>query len=94
MSTARFSTKGQIVVPKKHRDAYAFDVGSEVEFVPEADGLKIRLRSKNGMARTTASEVSGILAPFYKGPALSAEDIALSLQSALRREWRDEAKDA
>jgi bifunctional DNA-binding transcriptional regulator/antitoxin component of YhaV-PrlF toxin-antitoxin module len=87
MTIARFSTKGQLVVPKELRDAYAFTPGSEVEFVPEPDGLKLRLRKPAGVRRTTLAEVSGMLAKHYKGPPLSDDDIKHRLEEAMQREW-------
>jgi AbrB family looped-hinge helix DNA binding protein len=90
MTVARFSTKGQIVVPKELRDEYAFTPGSEVEFVREKDGLKMRPRKPPGIARTTVAEVSGMLAGRYNGPSLSEEDIKRRLEAAIRREWLGE----
>lgn len=93
MTIAKFSTKGQLVVPKELRDAYAFTPGSEVEFVQEPDGLKLRLRKPAGVRRTTLAEVSGMLAGRYKGPPLSDDDIKRRLEAAVREKWRNEMGD-
>lgn len=90
MTMGRFSTKGQIVVPKELRDEYAFAPGCEVEFVREKDGVKIKARKPPGIRRTTLSEVSGMLAGRYKGPALSDEEIKRRLTEGLKAKWRKE----
>ncbi len=94
MTIAKFSTKGQLVVPKELRDAYAFTPGSEVEFVRDPDGLKIRLRKPPGLQRTTLAQVSGMLAGRYKGPLLSEAHIKRLLEEAAQKKWRDETGDA
>ena len=94
MTYAKFSTKGQLVVPKELRDLYGFVPGSEVEFVEEPDGLKIRIKKTSGTRRTTAAEVSGMLAAHYHGPVLSDEEINRRLEDAMRHEWLIKQKNA
>lgn len=87
MALAKFSTKGQLVVPKELRDMYGFVPGREVEFVEEPDGLKIKVKKPSGTRRSTAAEVSGMLAAHYHGPVLSDEEINRRLEEAMRHEW-------
>ena len=37
----RITSKGQVTIPKKWREKFGFWPGSEVDFIPEEDGLKI-----------------------------------------------------
>ncbi len=37
----RITSKGQVTIPKKWRERFGFWPGSEVDFIPEKDGLKI-----------------------------------------------------
>jgi AbrB family looped-hinge helix DNA binding protein len=90
MAKGRFSTKGQIVIPKELRDEYAFAPGSEVEFVREKDGLKIRPGQPPSIRRTTLADVSGMLARHYNGPTLSDEEINRRLAEGIRAKWRKE----
>jgi AbrB family looped-hinge helix DNA binding protein len=88
MTMGRFSTKGQIVIPKELRDAYAFAPGSEVEFVREKDGLKMRPLKQPGIRPTTLAEVSGMLAGYHAEPALTDDEIREKLAEGLRVKWR------
>jgi antitoxin PrlF len=51
MKTSTMTTKGQVTVPKELRDAFGWTAGDEVEFVLEADGVKI-LAGKPGRKGT------------------------------------------
>jgi antitoxin PrlF len=37
----KVTTKGQVTIPKKWRERFGFFPGTEVEFIPEENGLKI-----------------------------------------------------
>lgn len=90
MASARFSTKGQIVIPKELRDMFALTAGSEVELFVEADGIKLRAKAPDGIRRTTLSEVSGMLAGRYTGPPLLDDEIQKRLTDAARAKWQAE----
>lgn len=94
MTSAKFSTKGQLVVPKELREQYGFAPGSEVEFLEEPDGLKIRIKKPSSTRRRTAAEVSGMLAAHYQGPVLSDDEINHRLEEAMRQEWLGAKKKA
>jgi AbrB family looped-hinge helix DNA binding protein len=68
-----FSTKGQVVIPKRLRDAKGFAPGVEVEVIDHPDGVLIRAVTRP--RKRSISELSGMLAQYYKGPALSVEEI-------------------
>ena len=37
----RITSEGEVTIPKKWREKFGFWPGSEVDFIPEEDGLKI-----------------------------------------------------
>jgi bifunctional DNA-binding transcriptional regulator/antitoxin component of YhaV-PrlF toxin-antitoxin module len=50
--------RGQITIPKKLRERYGFFPSIEIEFVPEAGGVKIQKKTKH---KSPVQEVYGIL---------------------------------
>jgi AbrB family looped-hinge helix DNA binding protein len=73
MTTLTFSSKGQVVIPKNVRDEMGFQAGAKVEMVKLADG--VILKAVERPKKRPISELSGMLAPYYKGPPLSVEDM-------------------
>ncbi|SDX93806.1 MULTISPECIES: AbrB/MazE/SpoVT family DNA-binding domain-containing protein [Halopenitus] len=74
---ATVTSKGQVTIPKRIRDALDIDAGTEVEFVLEEDGT-IRVRPKTpAMDRLRAVK-----------EALSKHDVDLTkLRRASKDEW-------
>lgn len=70
METVKVSSKGQIVIPKALRDAFAIVPGTE--FVISAEGDEIRLRPAPSVSSTRAVDGLGLLA--RKGRKRMRED--------------------
>lgn len=88
MTIAKFSTKGQLVVPKELRDAYGWSMGSAVELINEGDGVKIRpARVKK---RYTIDDLYGILP--YSGPPKTLEDMQRGIDEAMAERWARKSK--
>jgi bifunctional DNA-binding transcriptional regulator/antitoxin component of YhaV-PrlF toxin-antitoxin module len=68
-----FSTKGQVVIPKALRDAHGFKPGVIAQAVAHPEGVLIRAVASGH--KRPISELSGMLAKFYTGPALSVEEM-------------------
>lgn len=83
MTVAKFSTKGQLVVPKQLRDAYDWTSGSAVEFIDEGDGVKIKPVAPK--KRYTIDDLYGITG--YKGPPRTLEDMQRGIDEAMAERW-------
>ena len=75
MDTTRLSERGQIVIPKRVREAHGWEPG--LEFVVEDTGDSIRLKPIQPFKRTTIEEVRGCL--HYKGPKKSLKDMEAAI---------------
>jgi AbrB family looped-hinge helix DNA binding protein len=75
MNTTRLSEKGQVVIPKRVRDAHGWEPG--VEFIVEDTGDSIKLKPIRPFKRTTIDEVRGCL--HYKGPRKSLKDMEAAI---------------
>jgi AbrB family looped-hinge helix DNA binding protein len=71
METTRLSDKGQIVIPKRVRDAHGWKSG--VKFIVEDTEDGIRLKPFNPYQRTAIKEILGCLG--YKGPRKSVKEM-------------------
>jgi len=65
MSTARLSSKGQLIIPKPIRKAHGWDTGQELEVIDTEEG--ILLKSKCPFKQTSMADVVGSL--LYSGEA-------------------------
>lgn len=83
MAIAKFSTKGQLVVPKDLREAYGWGPGVAVEMVDEGDGVK--LKPAKIKKRFTIDDLYGILP--YSGPPKTLEDMQRGIDEALAERW-------
>ncbi len=54
----KIGERGQITIPKKLREKYGLFPNMEIEFVPEASGVRIQKKTKQ---RSPIKEVYGIL---------------------------------
>jgi AbrB family looped-hinge helix DNA binding protein len=79
----RFSTKGQIVVPKELRDAYGWEAGVSVELIDEGDGVKLKPASVR--KRYTLDDVIGIAN--YKGPPKTLAEMERGIDAAIAERW-------
>lgn len=85
METVKVSSKGQIVIPKSLRDAFAIVPGTR--FVISADGDEIRLRPAPALNPTRVIDGLGLLA--RKGrKKMSEEDTKNAIGSLLAKRDR------
>jgi AbrB family looped-hinge helix DNA binding protein len=75
MDTTRLSERGQIVIPKRVREAHGWEPG--MEFVVEDTGDSIRLKPIKPFKKTTVADVRGCLR--YKGPRKSIRDMEAAI---------------
>lgn len=76
MESSRLSSKGQLVVPKSIRSARKWSVGTEMIFIEEPDGVKIRPRYQQpAIMKTSVDQVAGSLRSLYNGPPISLKDM-------------------
>ncbi len=83
METTKLSSKGQIIIPKRLREAYNWQAG--VEFIVINTGNGILLRPKNPFSETTIEDVVGCLA--HDGPPVSMEEMDEAISRRIREEW-------
>lgn len=57
MKTSTMTVKGQVTVPKELRDAFGWEVGDEVEFRREKDGVKIVRATRRGKGRAVVERL-------------------------------------
>jgi AbrB family looped-hinge helix DNA binding protein len=81
MSTAKLSSKGQIVLPKSVRDEHGWREGTE--FVVESTAHGVLLRPKQAFAATRMDSVFGSLP--YRGKAKSSSDFDAGIRREIRR---------
>jgi bifunctional DNA-binding transcriptional regulator/antitoxin component of YhaV-PrlF toxin-antitoxin module len=88
MTTLTFSSKGQVVIPKDVRDAKGFVPGAKAEMVDVPEGVLIRA-VRLPIKKRPISELFGILAPHYRGPPISVEEMNEAVaESAVERYLR------
>lgn len=75
MNTTRLSEKGQVVIPKRVREAHGWEPG--LEFIVEDTGDSVKLKPIRPFKRTTVEEVRGCLQ--YKGPRKSLKDMEAAI---------------
>ena len=71
METTRLSSKGQVIIPKKLRDAHHWLAGQELIAINTGDG--ILLKPKQSFQETQLEDVAGCLK--YVGEAKTLEQI-------------------
>jgi AbrB family looped-hinge helix DNA binding protein len=75
METTRLSERGQIVIPKRVREAHGWEPG--LEFIVEDTGDSIKLKPIKAFKKTTVEDVLGCL--HYKGPRKSLKDMEAAI---------------
>ncbi len=88
MTIAKFSTKGQLVVPKDLREAYGWAPGVAVELIDEGDGVK--LKPAKLQKRYTIDDLYGITG--YSGPPKTLEDMQRGIDEAMAERWARKSK--
>jgi AbrB family looped-hinge helix DNA binding protein len=83
VTIVKFSTKGQLVVPKELRDAYGWSGGVPVELIDEGDGVK--LKPATIRKRYTIDDLYGMLP--YSGPPKTLEDMQRGIDEAMAERW-------
>jgi AbrB family looped-hinge helix DNA binding protein len=86
------STKGQIVLPKEVRAAKKWPAGTRLEVIDRPEG--VMLKPKVGERPYTIDDVVGCLRKYYKGPAISIEDMDRRAKEGFAKEWRKKEKRA
>ncbi|MDQ6959364.1 MAG: AbrB/MazE/SpoVT family DNA-binding domain-containing protein [Mariprofundaceae bacterium] len=71
MSTARLSSKGQLIIPKPVRKAHCWETGQELEVIDMEDG--VLLKTKSPFRQTSMDDVLGSLP--YSGAAKTVEQM-------------------
>jgi len=86
METTRLSNKGQIVVPKRIREAHGWEAGSEFAVNETPDGsIVLREIVSYTMHPTTLAEVAGCLRPPPREKAKSIAAMHAAVASEVKR---------
>jgi AbrB family looped-hinge helix DNA binding protein len=80
METTRLSNKGQIVIPKKVRNAHGWEPG--LEFVVEDEGDGIKLKPLTPFPETKVEDLVGCLG--YKGSKKSLKEMEDAIAKGAR----------
>jgi len=83
MSSARLSSKGQLIIPKHVRDAHCWDTGQELEVIDMADGVLLKLKSP--FPTTTIEDLAHLQA--YSGPTRSLDDMDEAIRTGIRARY-------
>jgi AbrB family looped-hinge helix DNA binding protein len=80
------TSKGQVTIPKKVRDALGITPGSKVDFNIEGGGARLKLVSRH--VASSVEEGPAILG--YKGPRIAIKDMhgGLAMKKAMKRARR------
>lgn len=86
MSTVSVTSKGQVTIPKRVRQALGITPGSRVEFDIERGGARLRLVKRRSAARIE----DGAAILNYKGPRIPIEQMhgGVAMKKAARRARR------
>jgi AbrB family looped-hinge helix DNA binding protein len=86
---AKFSTKGQIVIPKNVRERYRFVDGQIVDVIETADGVLLKRPSTTKAASLDEALARIRAAVHYTGPRLDEKD----WQAGIDRMFREKSDD-
>jgi bifunctional DNA-binding transcriptional regulator/antitoxin component of YhaV-PrlF toxin-antitoxin module len=91
MVEARFSTKGQIVIPKAIRDRHAFVDGQVVDVIDTPTGVLLRLP-----AVAKCDSAAAVIARFrgrntYHGPPVRTDDMNAAIDAMFRSSTADDS---
>ena len=86
---ARFSVKGQIVIPKTVRDHYAFRPGDIAEIVQTPEGVLLRKPATHKAASVAEGLAALRAAVHYDGPWIDESEWAAGIAETIREKWGD-----
>ena len=55
----KITAKGQVTIPKELREKFGLRPGTEVDFIPEEDGIKIVRKLPRGIGRMVVERMRG-----------------------------------
>ncbi|MDJ0570028.1 MAG: AbrB/MazE/SpoVT family DNA-binding domain-containing protein [Pleurocapsa sp. MO_192.B19] len=84
METIRLSSKGQVIIPKKLRDAYHWLAGQELIAIDTGDG--ILLKPKQPFQETKLEDVAGCLP--YTGEAKTLAEMDNAIHQGILEQWQ------
>lgn len=84
METTRLSSKGQVIIPKKLRDAYQWLAGQELVAIDTGDG--VLLQPKQVFEETQLADVSGCLP--YQGKAKTLAELDDAIRQGISEQWQ------
>lgn len=84
MDITRLSSKGQLIIPKRIRNAKRWSAGLEMEVIEVEEGLLLKPRSP--FPETAIDDVAGCLS--IQGPAKTQAEIDDAMRAAAKAEWR------
>ncbi|MGJ3246960.1 MAG: AbrB/MazE/SpoVT family DNA-binding domain-containing protein [Elainellaceae cyanobacterium] len=85
MEVTRLSNQGQVIIPKKLRDAHHWEAGQELIAIDVGDG--ILLKPQKPFPETTLAQVAGCLE--YQGKPKSLDDIDNAIRQGVMEQWHD-----
>ncbi|MGH8729939.1 MAG: AbrB/MazE/SpoVT family DNA-binding domain-containing protein [Burkholderiales bacterium] len=83
MSESTLTSKGQTKIPKKIREHLRLKAGDRLDFVIESDG-RVTLRP----VTIDVTQLKGLLASRYRGPAISVEEMNRGIQEYVAKKHR------
>ena len=84
METTRLSSKGQVIIPKKLRDAHHWLAGQELIVINTGDG--ILLKPKQPFQETKLENVAGCLQ--YEGESKTLEELDDAIRQGILEQWQ------
>ncbi len=84
METTKLSSKGQVIIPKKLRDAHHWLAGQELIAIDTGDG--ILLKPKQPFKETKLVDVAGCL--LYEGKAKTLAEMDDAIRQGVLEQWK------
>ena len=84
METTRLSSKGQVIIPKKLRDAHHWLAGQELIAINTGDG--ILLKPKQPFQETKLENVAGCLQ--YEGESKTLDELDDAIRQGILEQWQ------
>ena len=84
METTRLSSKGQVIIPKKLRDAHHWLTGQELIAIDTGDG--ILLKPKQPFQETKLENVAGCLQ--YEGESKTLDELDDAIRQGILEQWQ------